>query len=192
MTFEGMFESCSALVTSRPGYFPGMDTRELSSAETTEMRCGLPGPWQDLIPLMLGAPALRYVRWCHQPVPAELAEGESAGFAPARARRADTGLRDRAGAVLIPRVDPFRRRQYRAHASPRGQGWFTTYGVADRGTNLLSEPRELTEGEIADVYAYRPTAEGWGSTMRLSGSTSSAWCLRQGPIAVPIPSPSSL
>ncbi len=126
------------------------------------MRCGLPGPWQDLVPLMLGAPALRYVRWCHRPLPAELAEGESAGFAPTKARRTDTGVRQRADAARGLRVDPFRRRQYRAHASPRGQGWFTTYGVADRGTNLLSEPRELTEDEIADVYAYRPTAEGVG------------------------------
>lgn len=139
-----------------------MDARELSYAETAELRCGLPGPWQDLVPLMLGAPAQRYIRWCHRPLPAELAEGELAGFAPTKARRTDTGVRQRADAARGLRIDPSRRRGYRAHTTPRGGGWFTIYGVADRGTNLLSEPRELTESEIIDVRAYRPTAVGVG------------------------------
>lgn len=134
----------------------------LSHAEIKALRCGFPGPWVDLMPRLLGAVAEKYVWWRHRPIPAELAEGDPAGFAPGKARRTDTGVRQRADATVVPQIDTSRRRKYRAHATVRGRGWFTNYGVAERGTNLLSEPRQLTEGEIADVYAYRPTAEGVG------------------------------
>lgn len=139
-----------------------MNAPELSSSETSELRCGLPGPWSDLLPLMLGPVAQQYVHWHHRPFPAEFAEGPPAGFAPARARRADTGVRQRGEADLVPQVEASRRRGYRSHATPRGHGSYITYGVAERGTSPLAEPRELTETEIADVYSYRPIADGVG------------------------------
>lgn len=139
-----------------------MNAPELSSSETAELRCGVPGPWQDLLPLMLGPVAQRYVHWHHQPLPAELAEGPPAGFAPAQARRADTGVRRRGEVECVPQIETSRRRGFRSHARARDNGSYITYGVAQRGTSPLAEPRELTETEIADVYAYRPTAAGVG------------------------------
>src|SRR5690625_7639813 len=99
-----MFEVCCHRLFAHSRHSVAMNARELSRYEVTQLRCGLPGPWQDLLPLMLAAVSENYVLVGEATRPSPPFTGLGSLFTPSPGAGADTGLRQRRASTQIGRA----------------------------------------------------------------------------------------
>jgi len=144
-----------------------MNARELSRYEVTQLRCGLPGPWQDLLPLMLAAVSENYVLVGEATRPSPPFTGLGSLFTPSPGAGADTGLRQRRASTPNPTWAFQKRREARFYAAPRSAP-YRRYGLPmamDRWSVMGETPRGLSDEDRQTIHRYQPrtavSAEHW-------------------------------
>lgn len=133
-----------------------MNAPELSPTMAAELRCGLPGPWQDLRPVIFGGIAESYVLVGNAVRPSPPYRGEASAFCPARVVSEESGIRSRG--VEAPKLGNLRqRRPYRGYTTRRSSRQYTQYLMPERRDLVVGKPsREPTAEELAPIENYRP------------------------------------
>lgn len=126
--------------------------------QTKHLRAGLPGPWRDLLPSMLGAVAEHYVQTTVGPKPSPPYTGQPSGLAPHPGARRDTGIRRRAATTINPAWSTQKRREAHFYAKPRTVP-YRRYGLpmsTDRWSAMGETPRALPAAERQSIHSYQP------------------------------------